>query len=43
MASMDMPASGPTAVTAAPTTIAKPTYITWLTLAFMTARTPTTR
>src|SRR5215217_7801310 len=36
MASMDLPADGPTAVTAAPATIVKPTYITWLTLAFMT-------
>jgi glutamate:GABA antiporter len=36
MASMDMPASGPNAVTAAPATIVKPTYITSLTLAFMT-------
>jgi glutamate:GABA antiporter len=36
MASMDMPASGPTAATATPATIVKPTYITWLTLAFMT-------
>src|SRR5687767_5334375 len=36
MASMDVPADRPVAVPAKPAVIAKPTYITWLTLAFMT-------
>src|SRR5215217_3035244 len=36
MASMDVPAGRPVAVPAKPAVIAKPTYITWLTLAFMT-------
>jgi putative glutamate/gamma-aminobutyrate antiporter len=36
MASMDVPADRPVAVPAAKPLIAKPTYITWLTLAFMT-------
>src|SRR5262245_11844388 len=36
MASMDLPASGRTAAPAPARAIAKPTYITWLTLAFMT-------
>src|SRR3954466_15291461 len=36
MASMDVPADGPAAVPKAPKAVAKPTYITWLTLAFMT-------
>jgi amino acid transporter len=33
---MDVPADGPVAAKAKPAVIAKPTYITWLTLAFMT-------
>src|SRR3954453_11951111 len=36
MASMDVPAGRPVAVPAAKPLIAKPTYITWVTLAFMT-------
>ena len=36
MASMDVPADRPVAVPAAPAVVVKPTYITWLTLAFMT-------
>ena len=36
MASMDVPADGPVAAPAARAVVAKPTYITWLTLAFMT-------
>ena len=37
MASMDVPAGGRPAVPkASPAVMAKPTYITWLTLAFMT-------
>ncbi|MDW5595448.1 APC family permease [Conexibacter stalactiti] len=36
MASMDIPADRPAAAPAAKLVIAKPTYITWLTLAFMT-------
>ena len=36
MASMDVPADRPVAVPAARAVVAKPTYITWLTLAFMT-------
>ena len=36
MASMDVPADGPAAAPAAARRIVKPTYITWLTLAFMT-------
>src|SRR6188472_631780 len=36
MASMDVPADRPVPVPAKPAVIAKPTYITWLTLAFMT-------
>ena len=36
MASMDVPADRPVAVPAAKLVVAKPTYITWLTLAFMT-------
>lgn len=36
MASMDVPADRPARASAAPVAIAKPTYITWLTLAFMT-------
>ena len=36
MLSMDVPADRPIAVPAAPAVVAKPTYITWLTLAFMT-------
>jgi putative glutamate/gamma-aminobutyrate antiporter len=36
MASMDVPADRPVAVPAAKPVVAKPTYITWLTLAFMT-------
>ena len=36
MASMDVPAGRPVAVPAAKAVVAKPTYITWLTLAFMT-------
>jgi len=36
MASMDVPADGPVSVPAARATVAKPTYITWVTLAFMT-------
>lgn len=36
MASMDVPAGRPVAVPAAKATIVKPTYITWMTLAFMT-------
>jgi glutamate:GABA antiporter len=36
MASMDVPADRPVAVPVAKPLIAKPTYITWLTLAFMT-------
>ena len=36
MASMDVPADRPVAVPAAKAVVAKPTYITWLTLAFMT-------
>src|SRR5215471_2819724 len=38
VASMDVPADGPVAAVApaAPVTVAKPTYITWVTLAFMT-------
>jgi putative glutamate/gamma-aminobutyrate antiporter len=38
MASMDVPADGPapTPARAAPAALVKPTYITWLTLAFMT-------
>src|SRR3954471_24948606 len=36
MASMDVPAGRPVAVPAAKAVIAKPSYITWLTLAFMT-------
>ena len=36
MASMDVPADGPVSVPAARAAVAKPTYITWVTLAFMT-------
>ena len=36
MASMDVPAERPSAVPASPVVVAKPTYITWVTLAFMT-------
>ena len=36
MASMDVPAGRPAVVPAATGVVAKPTYITWLTLAFMT-------
>ena len=36
MASMDVPADRPTAAPATPVAVVKPTYITWLTLAFMT-------
>ena len=36
MASMDVPADRPAAAPAARVAVAKPTYITWLTLAFMT-------
>jgi glutamate:GABA antiporter len=36
MASMDVPADRPAAVPAARAVVAKPTYITWVTLAFMT-------
>jgi glutamate:GABA antiporter len=36
MASMDVPADRPVAVRAAPAVVARPTYITWVTLAFMT-------
>jgi glutamate:GABA antiporter len=36
MASMDVPAGRPVAVPAAKVAMVKPTYITWLTLAFMT-------
>jgi hypothetical protein len=36
MASMDVPAGRPVAVPAAKPAAAAPTYITWLTLAFMT-------
>ena len=36
MASMDVPADRPTAAVPAKAMVAKPTYITWLTLAFMT-------
>jgi glutamate:GABA antiporter len=36
MASMDVPADGPISVSAARATVAKPAYITWVTLAFMT-------
>jgi putative glutamate/gamma-aminobutyrate antiporter len=36
MASMDIPADRPVAVPAAPVAVVRPTYITWLTLAFMT-------
>jgi glutamate:GABA antiporter len=36
MASMDVPADGPISVPAARATVAKPAYITWVTLAFMT-------
>ena len=36
MASMDVPADRPVAVPATPVVVAKPTYITWVTLAFMT-------
>jgi putative glutamate/gamma-aminobutyrate antiporter len=36
MASMDVPADRPVAAPAAKAVVAKPTYITWLTLAFMT-------
>ena len=36
MSSMDVPADRPVAVPAAKVAVAKPTYITWLTLAFMT-------
>jgi hypothetical protein len=34
VASMDVPADRPVAVPAAPAAIVKPTYVTWLTLAF---------
>ena len=36
MSSMDVPADRPARVPAAPVAVVKPTYITWLTLAFMT-------
>ena len=36
MSSMDTPADRPLDVRAAPARMLKPTYITWLTLAFMT-------
>jgi glutamate:GABA antiporter len=36
MASMDVPADRPVAVPEARVVVAKPTYITWLTRAFMT-------
>jgi glutamate:GABA antiporter len=36
MASMDVPADRPAPQTAAPVAVVQPTYITWLTLAFMT-------
>ena len=36
MASMDVPAGQPAVPKAAPAVVARPTYITWLTLAFMT-------
>jgi hypothetical protein len=36
MASMDVPADKPVSVPAATGAVAKPTYITWVTLAFMT-------
>ena len=36
MSSMDVPADRPVAVPAAKVAVAKPTYITWVTLAFMT-------
>jgi len=36
MASMDVPAGEPIAVPGAKAVVAKPTYITWVTLAFMT-------
>jgi glutamate:GABA antiporter len=36
VASIDVPAGRPVSVPAAPAVVAKPTYITWLTLAFMT-------
>ena len=36
MASMDVPADRPAAAPAARVVVAKPTYITWVTLAFMT-------
>jgi hypothetical protein len=36
--STDIPADRPTPLPAAPAVMVKPTYITWLTLAFMTPR-----
>jgi glutamate:GABA antiporter len=36
MTAMDVPADRPVAAAAVPVAVAKPTYITWLTLAFMT-------
>src|ERR671911_3067850 len=36
MSSMDVPADRPVSVPATPAAVVKPTYITWVTLAFMT-------